>query len=78
MQGGKVKKIKNFLEKDTEKEKAQISPLQKVEPLVFKNDSHDLGSVALAEIGDYKKTPETYWFQELRGFDPKVLKKNID
>lgn len=78
MQGGKVKKNKIFLEKDTEKERAYISPLQKVEPLVFKNNSHDLGSVALAEIGDYKKNPETHWSQELRGFDPKVSKKNID
>jgi len=32
----------------------------------------------LIEVGSYKKTPETYWFQELRGFDPKVSKKNID
>jgi len=32
----------------------------------------------LTEAGSYKKTPETYWFQELRGFDPKVSKKNID
>jgi len=32
----------------------------------------------LTEAFRYKKTPETHWIQELRGFDPKVLKKNID
>jgi len=36
MQGGKVKKNKIFLEKDTEKERAHISPLKTVEPLVLK------------------------------------------
>ena len=36
MQGGKVKKNKIFLEKDTEKEKAQISPLETVESLILK------------------------------------------
>ena len=35
MQGEKVKKI-IFLEKDTEKEKAQISPLETVESLILK------------------------------------------
>jgi len=34
--------------------------------------------VSLQRSVTTKKTPETYWFQELRGFDPKVSKKNID
>ncbi|AFJ26750.1 hypothetical protein Spaf_1802 [Streptococcus parasanguinis FW213] len=44
----------------------------------FKNDFLPLRPIVLKEISSYKKTPETHWFQELRGFDPKVLKKNID
>jgi hypothetical protein len=57
---------------------AQIFSLQKVEIFAFKKDSYHLGSVTLTEIRDYKRTPETHWFQELRGLDPEVSKKNID
>ena len=51
---------------------AQIFSLQKVEIFAFKKDSYHLGSVTLTEIRDYKRTPETHWFQELRGLDPEV------
>ena len=51
MQGGKVKKNKIFLEKDTEKEMAQMM----VKIPFFKNDFLPLRPIVLKEISSYKK-----------------------